>query len=78
MANPQQGLNIAARKELEVLGLPEMEELTQWDGKPIDKGVPDQPIQAMGWDNCIDEDDEDIRTFDLGKAFLKGTEPGKL
>lgn len=59
MANPQQGLNITALKELEVLGLPETEELIQRDGKPLDKGVHDQLIQGS-WDDCIDKYDEEI------------------
>jgi serine/threonine-protein kinase SRPK3 len=62
----------------EVLGPPETEKLARRDGKPLDKGVPGQLIKATGWDNWIDEDDEDIRIFDLGEAFLKGAEPEKL
>lgn len=35
-------------------------------------------MKATGWDNWIEEDDEDIRIFDLGEAFLEGAEPEKL
>lgn len=48
------------------------------DGEPLGKGLPNQLIKATGWDNWIDEDDEDIRIFDLGEAFLKGAEPENL
>ena len=40
--------------------------------------MPGQLVKAAGWDNWIDEDEEDIRIFDLGEAFLKGAEPEKL
>lgn len=62
----------------EVLGIPESEELTRRDGKPLGKGVPGQLVKAAGWDNWVDEDDEDIRVFDLGESFREGAEPEKL
>ena len=62
----------------EILGPPETEELARRDGEPLGNGLPGQLIKATGWDNWIDEDDEDIRIFDLGEAFLKGAEPEKL
>jgi hypothetical protein len=48
------------------------------DGKPLNHGIPGQLVRATAWDCWIDEDDEDIRVFDLGEAFLKGGEPEKL
>lgn len=69
---------LAEEKLLEVIGAPETEELTRLDGKPLGTGVPKQLVKATGWDNWIDEDDQDLRIFDLGEAFLKGTEPKKL
>ncbi|KAK5246696.1 hypothetical protein LTR83_001100 [Exophiala xenobiotica] len=56
----------------EVLGPPETEELCRRDGGPLNQGVPCQLVKATGWDNWTDEDDEDIRIFDLGEAFLNG------
>ena len=52
--------------------------MTRRDGEPLDKGVPGQLVKATDWNNWIDEDDEDLRIFDLGEAFLKGEEPEKL
>ena len=65
-------------KLFEVLGVPESETLTRRDGKPLDEGVPGELVKATGWDNWIDEDEEDIRIFDLGEAFLRGAEPERL
>ncbi len=62
----------------EALGPPETEKLTRRDGKTLSRGVPSQRVKATGWDNWIDEDEEDIRVFDLGEAFPKGAEPDKL
>lgn len=62
----------------EVLGTPETEELARRDGKSLGKSLPSHLIKATGWDNWIDEDEEDIRVFDLGEAFLRGAEPEKL
>ncbi|RMZ84467.1 hypothetical protein DV738_g488, partial [Chaetothyriales sp. CBS 135597] len=62
----------------EVIGAPETEELAGLDGNPLDKGLPRQLTKATGWENWIDEDEEDIRIFDLGEAFPQGAEPEKL
>jgi hypothetical protein len=59
----------------EVLGAPKSEKLARLDGKPLDEGVPNQLVKATGWFGWIDEDDEDLRIFDFGEAFLKGAEP---
>ena len=69
---------LTEEKLFEVLGTPESVELIRRDGKLLDHGVPGQLVKATGWDNWIDEDDEDIRVLDLGEAFLKGAEPEKL
>ena len=37
--------------------------------------MPEQLVQKAGWDDWIDEDDEDVRVIDLGEAFLHGAEP---
>jgi len=46
----------------EVTGAPQVEELVRIDGKPLDKGLPNQLVRAVRWDGWIDEDDEDLRT----------------
>lgn len=61
-----------------VIGAPETEEFARRDGKPLGKGLPSQLIKPTGWDSWIYEEDEDIRVFDLGEAFLRGAEPEKL
>ena len=63
---------------LKVLGAPESEELARLDGKPLDNGIPNQLVKAAGWDEWIDEDDEDLRIIDLGESFLQGAEPKTL
>jgi serine/threonine-protein kinase SRPK3 len=79
VAFTSEGLSqLTEEKLFEIIGTPETEELTRRDGKPLGTGVPNQLVKATGWDNWIDEDDEDLRIFDLGEAFLKGTEPKKL
>jgi serine/threonine-protein kinase SRPK3 len=70
------GLSQLTEEELfEVLGAPKSEKLARLDGKPLDEGVPNQLVKAASWVGWIDEDDEDLRIFDLGEAFLKGAEP---
>ncbi|KAK9426952.1 kinase-like protein [Lipomyces doorenjongii] len=61
-----------------VLGTPEPEELARLDGKPLDKRLPNHLVKTAGWDDWIDEDDEDLRIIDLGEAFLQGAEPTTL
>ena len=58
-----------------ILGAPKSEKLARLDGKPLDEGMPTQLAKTAGWDEWVEEDDEDIRIFDLGEAFLKGAEP---
>jgi serine/threonine-protein kinase SRPK3 len=73
------GLSQLTEEELfKVLGAPKSEKLARLDGKPLDEGVPNQLVKAAGWVSWIDEDDEDLRIFDLGEAFLKGAEPKML
>lgn len=59
-------------------GSPETEKLTRIDGKPLEKGLSKQLVKAAGWDEWVDEDDEDLRIIDFGEAFARGAEPGKL
>lgn len=66
-------------KELfEILGAPESEDLVRVDGQPLTPGVPRQLVKAAGWDNWIDEDDEDIRVIDFGEVFIQGSQPDSL
>jgi serine/threonine-protein kinase SRPK3 len=69
---------LTEEKLFEILGAPETEELTELDGKPLDEGMPTQLAKTASWDEWVEEDDEDIRIFDLGEAFLKGAEPKML
>jgi len=71
-------LQLTENEFLKVLGSPELEELARLDGKPLDNGLPNQLVKAAGWDEWIDEDDEDLRIIDLGESFLQGAEPKML
>ena len=62
----------------EVLGKPEFEDLARVDGRPLGPGVPKQLVKTAGWDNWIDEDDEDIRLLDFGEMFVQGSKPDTL
>ena len=62
----------------DVLGTPELEELARLDGKPLEDSLPRQLVKTAGWDNWIDEDEEDLRIIDFGEAFLHGAEPTRL
>jgi serine/threonine-protein kinase SRPK3 len=73
------GLSRLTEEELfKVLGAPKSEKLARRNGKPLDEGVPNQLVKVAGWVSWIDEDDEDLRIFDLGEGFLKGAEPKML
>lgn len=61
-----------------VLGSPEIEPLARIDGLPLENGLPGQLVKAAEWIDWIDEDDEDIRLFDVGESFLQGEKPRKL
>jgi hypothetical protein len=63
---------------LEAIGAPMSENLVRCDGKPLDPGMPKQLVKATGWDNWIDEDEEDINLIDLGEAFPHGAAPARL
>merc|ERR1712000_169789 len=61
-----------------VIGAPESTMLARGDGGPLCPSLPKQLVQAAGWDDWVDEDEEDIRLLDWGEAFLHGAEPTKL
>lgn len=63
---------------LKTIGRPEWVALLRVDGEPLGPGLPAQLVKNAGWDDWIDEDEEDIRLIDLGEAFAKGTEPARL
>lgn len=72
-------LSDATEEQLfEVIGSPEIEPLVRIDGMPLENGLPTQLVKAAEWVDWIDEDDEDIRLFDLRESFLHGKEPAKL
>lgn len=58
----------------EILGRPEPEELVRLDGKPLSENLSRHLIEAASWLNWADEDDEDLRVFDLGQAFVGAAE----
>ena len=79
MAFAARGLSgLSPESMLEVIGAPMSENLVRCDGKPLDPGMPKQLVKATGWDNWIDEDEEDIRLIDLGEAFPHGAAPARL
>ncbi|OIW34167.1 kinase-like protein, partial [Coniochaeta ligniaria NRRL 30616] len=62
----------------DVIGAPKPEDLIRCDGEQLSPGLPEQLVEKAGWDDWIDEDDEDIRVIDLGEAFAQGAEPVHL
>lgn len=44
-----------------------MKTLARKDDKPLGPGMLRQPVHKSGWDDWIDEDDEDARLMDLGR-----------
>ncbi|PIG87534.1 hypothetical protein AARAC_003895 [Aspergillus arachidicola] len=72
-------LSHASENELfEVLGTPEIELLVRVDGAPLQNGLPTQRVKAAEWVEWVDEDDEEIRSLDVGESFLQGEEPKVL
>ena len=69
---------LPAESMFEVIGGPKTEKLIRCDGKPLTPGMPEQLVKKTGWDNWIDEDEEDVRLIDLGEAFPHGTIPARL
>lgn len=49
----------------EVLGSPKSSELVRLDGKPLSGSLPSQLVEAVSWDDWIDDDEEDLRIIDL-------------
>lgn len=47
------------------------------DGKPLYRGLPRQLVKSATWDDCVDEDDEDLR-ISFGESFRHGDEPERL
>ncbi|KAK4138477.1 kinase-like protein [Trichocladium antarcticum] len=69
---------LSPKSMLEVIGVPKSENLVRRDGKALAPGMPKQLVKATGWDDWIDEDEEDIRLIDLGEAFPHGASPARL
>ena len=73
--------HLSEEELFEALGSPDPEELTRLDGEPLGQGVPIQLVESAlwtGWPLDDDEDDENIRIFDLGEAFNQDAVPEKL
>ncbi|KAF2666344.1 hypothetical protein BT63DRAFT_416729 [Microthyrium microscopicum] len=66
------------KEDSQIIGQPNLEELIRLDGKPIDPSMPEQLIEAAGWNDWLDEDDEDIRLIDFTQTFAHGNEPAEL
>ncbi|KAK4152735.1 kinase-like domain-containing protein [Chaetomidium leptoderma] len=69
---------LSVESMFEVIGAPKSENLVRCDGKALAPGMPKQLVKTTGWDNWIDEDEEDIRLIDLGEAFPHGATPARL
>ena len=63
---------------MEIVGNPEIEQLSRLDGNPLNSSLPSHLVKAAEWDDWIDEDEEDLRLIDLGECFLQGEEPERL
>lgn len=51
------------------------------DGEALGEGIPNELVKSTeweGWPDLDDEDDEDIRIFDLGEAFSQNAVPETL
>lgn len=44
----------------------------------MEPGAPKQLVKNAGWDNWVNEDEENIRLFDFGEAFPQGLRPRSL
>ena len=62
----------------DVIGAPETAKLARVEGGSLCSSLPRYLVQKVGWDDWVDEDEEDIRLLDWGEAFLHGEEPAKL
>ena len=69
---------LSKKKILRIMGSPECEDLIRRDGKAVGRGMPKQLVKTAGWDNWIEEDEEDIKLINFGQAFTHGDEPFKL
>ncbi|KAK4144855.1 kinase-like domain-containing protein [Dichotomopilus funicola] len=69
---------LSAEEMFEVIGAPFTEQLARHDQGPVHPSMPEQLVQKAGWDMWIDEDEEDVRLIDFGKAFFHGAEPHQL
>ncbi|KAH1634971.1 hypothetical protein KXW24_000798 [Aspergillus fumigatus] len=50
--------------------------MVRLDGKPLDTGLPKHMVKAAGWDEWVDEDEEDLLILDLGeRGSFKDTSP---
>lgn len=63
---------------LDIIGRPESAALVRIDGGPVGDGMPKQLIGSTGWDEWVDEDEEDIRLIDWGQTFRCGKESAHL
>lgn len=61
-----------------IIGAPKSTALARVDGGQLCSSLPKELAQRTGWDDWIDEDEEDIRLLDWGEAFMHGAEPAKL
>lgn len=61
-----------------IIGHPEPVALVRKDASQPGLSLPSQLVQKAGWDDWIDEDEEDIRLIDWGEAFPVGKSPSHL
>jgi hypothetical protein len=63
---------------LKVVGAPKTEKVEDGDGHVVTSGMPDHLVERIGWDNWIDEDEEDVRVIDFGETFAHDAIPTEL
>lgn len=61
----------------DVMGWPYAEDLIRLDGKPLDKGVPREMVEAADWETWKEEDSEDLRILDFGESFCQDVHHAK-
>ncbi|KAK4237726.1 hypothetical protein C8A03DRAFT_34293 [Achaetomium macrosporum] len=69
---------LSAKDVFEVIGAPVTEKLARLDGKVLASSLLKQLVKKVGWDEWVDEDEEDVRLIDFGEAFAHGAEPDQL
>jgi hypothetical protein len=63
---------VRSEKDLfKIPGIPQYEESTRLDGKPLDKALPKHLVETAEWYYWADEGIEDLRIIDFGRVSSK-------